>query len=176
PRLGNGVAGLVERLLRIPHQALAVEAMPHAGYLAFHLGHVQPALVILLLQPSIWYERRRVDYVALTYERRQQTGLWEFGDVGSVARFHADADRPLEFLAADVLDVDARRLFKGRNRLLELHRVRVRERPVYRHDRAGVFAGQGRFKGATSGERNTRGIRLNRRFLSGCLGGLFRRC
>ncbi len=70
PGGGDGVAGGVEVVLGVPDQALAVEAVPDAaGHgLTIRSGdhaHVQPALVVLLLQPVFGDPGGRIDDVTL---------------------------------------------------------------------------------------------------------------
>ena len=185
PRLRHFVAGRVESRLRIPHQALAVETVPDTSrdwaICALDLAHVQPALVVLLRQPVLRNERRYVGDLALADEGRQQAGLREVGNVRGVAGVHADTDRTLEFLAADVLHIDARGLLKSHHRLVELDRVGVGKRAVNCHDRAGVIAVHGCFQRTASHHREGHVAGFGRRFFGRHLsrlgrGFLGRRC
>ncbi len=113
PGLGDRIASSVEVVLGIPHQALAVEAMPDTSRLALYIRHLKPAIVVLLLQPGIGDERRRIHDLPLADKAGQQARLREVGDVRSVARIHADGDGALELLVADVVHGDAGGLLEG---------------------------------------------------------------
>lgn len=51
PGGGDFITGGVELGFGVPDEAFAVEAMPDTGALTVHLGHIEPALIVLLAQP-----------------------------------------------------------------------------------------------------------------------------
>ena len=120
--------------------------MPDTGALAVHLGHVEPALVVLLAQPFGGDVGRGVNDFALADEASQQTGLREVGNVGGVASVYADGDGGFEFFAADVLDVDAGGFFEGNHGFVEANDVGVGEGTINGDNGAGEFAGNGAFQ------------------------------
>ena len=144
----------------------------HRAVRAFDRSHITPALVVLLRQPFVRHELAYRDDLALADEGRQQAGLREVGDVGLVAGVDADADGAFKLFTADVLHVDARRLFEGHDGLLELHGVGVGERAVDHDDRAAVSAGHGLFERAAGHDREGAGFGRS----LGRLTGVGRRC
>ena len=95
PGFGNFVAGGLKLSFGIPDQALAVVAMPHTGRLAFHHRHIEPGLVVLLLQPIFRNEGGGVNHFTLANERGQQTRLWEVCDVRCVTGIYPDSPKLL---------------------------------------------------------------------------------
>ena len=148
PGLGDCVAGCIPGLLGIPDQALAVEAVEDAGFHAVDGGHVPPALVVLLRQPVLWEEGGDIDDFAGLHELGGLARLREVRDIGCIAGIHAHGDRGLEFLVADVVDVDAGGVFKRRHGLVHLHAVGVVafKGSVHGDGRSGVRALEGLFR------------------------------
>ena len=117
------VAGRVKGLLRVPDQALAVEAPPQARHLsaavrARHVRHVEPGLLVVFLQPGLGHELRdrSITLPCLTIGAGQRPGCGKSRMSGAVAGLHLRADLGLELLRAFVLDRDAGRFLERLDR------------------------------------------------------------
>ena len=152
PRFGNLVSGRFKVVNGIPDQALAVETVPDTSHRAIHVSHVQPALVILLLQPIHGDITAGVYGFTLAHKVSHQPRLGEVGNVGGVAGVYAHRDGSFKLLAANVLHVNTGGLFKGGHRFFKAHHVSVGKGTVYGNDSAFKIAQDGLFQEAAGND------------------------
>ena len=84
------IASLIEGGLWIPHQALAIHALPYTAQLCLaifidHGCHIKPALAVVLLQEFEVEFVTQILHFALGNEACHKAGLWEVGDVWGLA-------------------------------------------------------------------------------------------